>query len=86
MSATERLVVLDSEAPSAESLILVGGQLINTVTARTISGTDVKIDRPGVKVVKAVTDQRIVVEVTLQTTRLQQHRSSSLSCLLRPKL
>ena len=61
LSATERLVVLDSEAPSAESLVLVGGQLVNTVTARTISGTDVKIDRPGVKVVKAVTDQRIVV-------------------------
>ncbi|VVB74106.1 Uncharacterised protein [uncultured archaeon] len=60
-SATERLVVLDSEAPTAESLILVGGQLVNTVTARTISGTDVKIDKPGVKVVKAVSDQRIVV-------------------------
>jgi hypothetical protein len=61
LGATDRLVVLDSEAPSAESLILVGGQLVNTVTARTISGTDVKVDRPGVKVVKAVTDQRIVV-------------------------
>jgi len=60
-SATERLVVLDSEAPTAESLILVGGQLVNTVTQRTISGTDVKIDKPGVKVVKAVSDQRIVV-------------------------
>ena len=60
-SATDRLVVLDSEAPTAESLILVGGQLVNTVTKSTISGTDVKIDKPGVKVVSAVSDQRIVV-------------------------
>ena len=59
--ASDRLVVLDSEAPSAESLILVGGQLVNTVTASTIAGTDVKIDTPGVKVVSAVSDQRIVV-------------------------
>jgi len=61
MSPTERLVVLDSEAPSAESLILVGGQLVNTLTASAIAGTDVKIDKPGVKVVSAVSDNRIVV-------------------------
>ena len=61
MSATERLVVLDSEAPSAESLILVGGHLVNTLTASAIAGTDVKIDKPGVKVVSAVSDNRIVV-------------------------
>ncbi|MEM3771137.1 MAG: S-layer protein [Candidatus Micrarchaeia archaeon] len=61
MSPTERLVVLDSEAPTAESLILVGGQLVNTLTASAIAGTDVKIDKPGVKVVSAVSDNRIVV-------------------------
>ncbi|MEM4134108.1 MAG: S-layer protein [Candidatus Micrarchaeia archaeon] len=61
MSPTERLVVLDSEAPTAESLILVGGQLVNSLTASAIAGTDVKIDKPGVKVVSAVSDNRIVV-------------------------
>ncbi|MEM3369888.1 MAG: S-layer protein [Candidatus Micrarchaeia archaeon] len=61
MSSTERLVVLDSEAPTAESLILVGGQLVNSLTASAIAGTDVKIDKPGVKVVSAVSDNRIVV-------------------------
>lgn len=81
MSATDRLVVLDSEAPSAESLILVGGQLVNTLTASAIAGTDVKIDKPGVKVVSAVSDNRIVVAgYTAQDT--QEAASQFISELL----
>ncbi|MCS7109315.1 MAG: hypothetical protein NZ903_00775, partial [Candidatus Micrarchaeota archaeon] len=60
-SPTERLVVLETEAPTAESLILVGGHLVNSLTASAIAGTDVKIDKPGVKVVTAVSDNRIIV-------------------------
>jgi hypothetical protein len=81
MSATDRLVVLDSEAPSAESLILVGGHLVNTLTASAIAGTDVKFDKPGVKIVSAVSDNRIVVAgYTEQDT--QEAASQFISALL----
>jgi hypothetical protein len=68
LADTDRLAVLDSEAPAAESLILVGGQLVNTITAQTLQGTDVRIDRAGVKVVKEIGNRIVVAGYTAEDT------------------
>lgn len=67
-AATDRLAVLDSAAPTAESLILVGGPIVNTVTSATLKGTDVKIDKPGVKVVKEIGNKIVVAGYTAEDT------------------
>lgn len=67
-ASTDRLVVLDSEAPTAEALICVGGQLVNTVTASAIKNTDVNIDAPGVKVVRESGNKIIVAGYTAADT------------------
>jgi hypothetical protein len=58
---TDRLVVLDKEAPTTENLILVGGPLVNSLTAQAISGKDIVIDKPGVKYAQEVETGKIIV-------------------------
>lgn len=55
------LVVLDSEAASAETVIAVGGPAVNTVTEAILSGTDVALEAPGDVVVQEIETGKIVV-------------------------
>jgi hypothetical protein len=67
-TATDRLVVLDSEAPTAEKLILVGGPLVNTVTASTLAGTNVNITTPGTKIKQEVGNNIVIAGYTAADT------------------
>ncbi|MGC8923817.1 MAG: S-layer protein [Candidatus Micrarchaeia archaeon] len=54
------LVVLDSEAAGAETVIAVGGPAVNTVTKAIVAGTDITFE-PGTVVVQEVETGKIVV-------------------------
>ena len=71
MKATDRLVISDAETPTAQNLILVGGPVVNTVTASALSGTDVKIDKPGVYISTEIgkTGKIVVAGYTAQDTQ-----------------
>ncbi len=58
---TDRLVVLDKEAPTTENLILVGGPMVNSLTAQAIQGKDIVFDKPGVKYAQEVETGKIIV-------------------------
>ncbi|MEM2974029.1 MAG: hypothetical protein QW112_00150, partial [Candidatus Micrarchaeia archaeon] len=61
-SSARKLVVLDSETPTADVLILVGGPLVNTMTASELqSQPGIKLDAPGKKVAGKITDKKILV-------------------------
>jgi len=69
LSATDRLVYLDSDAPTNEKLILVGGQFVNTLTAEALTGSDVQIDKPGVRVVTVIGNNIVVAGYTADDTQ-----------------
>ena len=61
-SSAKKLVVLDSETPTADVLILVGGPAVNTMTASELaSQPGIKLDAAGKKVAGKITDKKILV-------------------------
>lgn len=55
------LVVLDSNAGSLETVVSVGGHMVNTVTQAILSGTGVKLEKAGDVIVQEVENGKIVV-------------------------
>jgi hypothetical protein len=61
-SSAKKLVVLDSETPTADVLILVGGPSVNTMTAEELKAQPgIKLDAAGKKVAGKITDKKILV-------------------------
>ena len=61
-SSAKKLVVLDSETPTADVLILVGGPAVNTMTAEELKAQPgIKLDAAGKKVAGKITDKKILV-------------------------
>ncbi|MBI3587863.1 hypothetical protein HY095_01575, partial [Candidatus Micrarchaeota archaeon] len=67
LSATDHLVVLDSDAGSTGQLVVVGGPLVNSVAADTPGVADVT-NTPGSSVIKVIGSKVVVAGYTAQDT------------------